>query len=83
MKILDFGFAKFVKNDENFMDIEYSCGTPNYVGNFIIIIIFLNYKFLLIAPEILRGEKATFPSDIFSLGVILYYMLSGALPFDD
>ena len=36
-----------------------------------------------LAPEILNGEKASFESDIFSLGVILYFMLSGALPFDD
>jgi serine/threonine-protein kinase len=33
------------------------------------------------APEILFGEKPTAMSDIGALGVILYRMLSGALPF--
>ena len=34
-----------------------------------------------IAPEYLMGEKGTHRSDIFSLGVILYEMLTGSLPF--
>jgi serine/threonine protein phosphatase PrpC len=38
----------------------------------------LNYT----APEYHRGEPATHRSDIFSLGVMCYEMLTGALPFD-
>lgn len=37
----------------------------------------LNYM----APEILEGKKYDFQSDVFSLGVIVYFILSGELPF--
>jgi serine/threonine protein phosphatase PrpC len=33
------------------------------------------------APELWWGEFATIQSDIFSLGVLIYYMLSGHLPY--
>src|SRR5690606_4363759 len=33
------------------------------------------------APEILRGEQASPQSDLYSLGVIAYQMLTGALPY--
>lgn len=35
-----------------------------------------------IAPEIVLGETPTSVSDIFSLGIVLYEMLSGARPFE-
>jgi len=34
-----------------------------------------------LAPEIVRGEAATPRSDIYSLGIILFELLSGTLPF--
>lgn len=34
-----------------------------------------------IAPELLRGQRADFRSDIFSFGVVLYELLTGCLPF--
>lgn len=37
----------------------------------------LNYM----APEILEGKKYGFDIDVFALGVILYFILSGELPF--
>ena len=35
---------------------------------------------LYLAPELLRGSNATIHSDIYSLGVLLYHMLTGAYP---
>ncbi|NOQ50219.1 MAG: protein kinase [Mycoplasmataceae bacterium] len=34
-----------------------------------------------LAPEILRGEKATEQTDIYSVGIILYKMATGIVPF--
>ncbi len=34
------------------------------------------------APEILNGERATEQSDVYSLGVLLYYLVSGSYPVE-
>ncbi len=34
-----------------------------------------------IAPEVYKREKITEKADIFAIGVIIYFMLSGELPF--
>lgn len=35
---------------------------------------------LYLAPEVLRGQKATVRSDIYSLGVLLYHLVTGSYP---
>ncbi len=37
---------------------------------------------LYMAPELLDHGDATFPSDVYSLGVLLFYLLSGRLPVE-
>jgi serine/threonine protein kinase len=35
---------------------------------------------LYMAPEVLLGQRPSYPSDVYSLGVLLFYMLSGTYP---
>jgi eukaryotic-like serine/threonine-protein kinase len=37
---------------------------------------------LYLAPEVFRGEARTLASDIYSLGVLLFYLVSGTYPVD-
>lgn len=66
IKLLDFGLAKF-------LDIESGDITAT------------NFRALTPAyasPEQLRGDPITTASDIYSLGVVLYELLTGSRPFD-
>lgn len=67
IKITDYGLAT-MHAPGNPGQLEYTlCGTPNYL-----------------APEMLK-DRGYIPviADVWSVGVILYVMLSGSLPFDD
>ena len=37
---------------------------------------------LYLAPELLRGASATVPTDIYALGVLLYYLVTGRFPVE-
>ena len=65
VKVLDFGIAKISDND---------VGPMTETGA-----IFGTPEFM--SPEQARGDSALPQSDIYALGIILYYMLTGRLPF--
>ncbi|CAD8187009.1 unnamed protein product [Paramecium octaurelia] len=66
IKLIDFGLANHLSK------IQKNSEHLNYhCGT-------CNYQ----APEMLQFQEITFSVDVFALGVILYYMLSGYLPFD-
>lgn len=62
IKILDFGFACKLNDDDK--EMEGDCYTLDYA-----------------APEILSNKKYTESCDLWSLGVILYALLCGSMPF--
>jgi WD40 repeat protein len=64
VKILDFGLARPVGEDNRLTQSGAIVGTPAYM-----------------APEQARGEKVDYRCDLFSLGVVLYRMCAGRVPF--
>jgi eukaryotic-like serine/threonine-protein kinase len=72
-KVLDFGLARTLSRDavKDFSESRDSITADGLVAG----------TLSVLAPEILRGEKADERSDIWSLGVLLYEMAIGERPF--
>jgi eukaryotic-like serine/threonine-protein kinase len=68
VKLLDFGIAKLLADEEDDLQLTRHGGrvnTPAYA-----------------APEQIRGGGVTMATDVFALGVVLYELLTGVLPYN-
>lgn len=70
-KLLDFGIAKLLSSAATFTSAAPPTATGSILGT-------PDYM----APEQVRGEALTTATDVYSLGVILYELLSGKRPHD-
>lgn len=68
VKLLDFGIAKVISQSE-----EASKNTATQIG-----LMTPDYA----SPEQFRGEPVTTATDVYSLGIVLYEMLTYTLPYD-
>jgi eukaryotic-like serine/threonine-protein kinase len=77
VKVLDFGLAKLIPENESGVWTEEISGRHDSTASGMILGT-VNYM----SPEQAKGEKVDERTDIFSLGVVLYEMISGKRPFE-
>lgn len=72
-KLLDFGIAKILDHHENHHDNELVVPLTHAKARI--------YTPGYASPEQISGEAVTTSTDVYSVGVLLYYLLTGAFPF--
>jgi eukaryotic-like serine/threonine-protein kinase len=75
IRLLDFGIAKQLENLETPAKLGQTEKDQTMTGLRLMTPAYA-------APEQVRGDRPGMPSDVYSLGVILYELLAGELPFD-
>ncbi|HJX89304.1 MAG TPA: protein kinase [Pyrinomonadaceae bacterium] len=76
VKVLDFGLAKLTELRSDAVDAEAPTRAVNTEPGTVM------GTLLYMSPEQARGQSLDQRTDIFSLGVVIYELLSGRLPFD-
>jgi serine/threonine protein kinase len=69
VKLLDFGIAKLIRTDSSTLEIAQTRPELRPMT--------LDYA----SPEQVRGEPITTSTDVYSLGVLLYKLLTGTMPY--
>jgi len=69
--VLDFGLARRLPDDAGVQSREPTVTRPDALAG----------TLSHMAPEVLRGERADIRSDVWALGVLLYELVTGELPF--
>ncbi len=78
VKVLDFGLAKLIEKNPSYGDEDVSSKATLSLTDLGTVIGTIHYM----SPEQARGLKVDARTDIFSLGVVLYEMTAGRMPFE-